>query len=331
MKLISLFAESIIKCRMKAEHHSSFGTKCSQMLNRTSTLIFIAGREGGREGERDLRTVANIRKHHKVFHRVETFKGSSKLNGLPWILVSPCYQNRTLTERTDNERSYYVSSQSLSFDRWQWAPHSFWDCRWQMNRPSLAAVVLLEVDHLSNKWIQERHQQHRARVPVEGSSELIHQSLERCHGSTVTKFIKSTQLSEKDEAKCFYSALHGLAIWTFLPGKGYLSQTLVSQQNWRRISLPLYFCHNSNSLQKFKMLSKSLKLPRRDNKFHLSKFWNDLIRGLPYHGCFLIWSIRREMFRMTIPLHICGCITAAWRPTTPAIRWIAEWMSENIY
>ena len=55
-------------------------------------------RERGREGERerDLRAVANIRKDNEIFNRIKFPIGSSKLNGLPWILVTPCYQNRAL-------------------------------------------------------------------------------------------------------------------------------------------------------------------------------------------------------------------------------------------
>ncbi len=56
------------------------------------------------------------------------------------------------------------------------------------------------------------------------------------------------------------------------------------------------------------------------SNFHLSKLWNDLIKGFPNQGCFLIWSIRRDMFRRIMPLQICGAITAAWRPTSPTLR-----------
>lgn len=48
-----------------------------------------------------------------------------------------------------------------------------------------------------------------------------------------------------------------------------------------------------------------------------NKFWNDLIKDLPYQGCFLIWSIRKEMFNSNMPLQIWGSMIAAWRPTTP--------------
>lgn len=52
-------------------------------------------------------------------------------------------------------------------------------------------------------------------------------------------------------------------------------------------------------------------------KAYLSTFWNDLMKGRPYQGCLLIWSIRRDIFKRTRPLHIKGFITAACRPTTP--------------
>lgn len=50
---------------------------------------------------------------------------------------------------------------------------------------------------------------------------------------------------------------------------------------------------------------------------YLKRLWNDLIKGLPYQGCFVIWSNLKEIFSRMIPLQIWGCITAAWRPTTP--------------
>lgn len=50
------------------------------------------------ESERDLRTMADIRKNNEVLYRIEIFVASSKFNGFPWIFVSPCYQYRTLGE-----------------------------------------------------------------------------------------------------------------------------------------------------------------------------------------------------------------------------------------
>lgn len=49
-----------------------------------------------RERERDLRTMADIGEDNKIFYRIKFAEGSSKLNGFPWILVTPCYQNRAL-------------------------------------------------------------------------------------------------------------------------------------------------------------------------------------------------------------------------------------------
>jgi hypothetical protein len=65
----------------------------------------------------------------------------------------------------------------------------------------------------------------------------------------------------------------------------------------------------------------SLKLSdyrKKPQSVYLSKLGNDLIKGLPNHGCFFMWSKRKDIFNNIMPLQICESITAAWRPTTPA-------------
>lgn len=63
------------------------------------------------------------------------------------------------------------------------------------------------------------------------------------------------------------------------------------------------------------------------NLIHLSKLWNDFIRGLPYHGCFFMCNIRRDMFKRIMPLQIAGSMTAAWSPTSPALEKIQSFMA----
>lgn len=43
----------------------------------------------------------------------------------------------------------------------------------------------------------------------------------------------------------------------------------------------------------------------------LSRLWNDLIKGLPNHGCLLMCSKRKDIINNIMPSQICGSITEA--------------------
>lgn len=58
-----------------------------------------------REKKRDLWAMANIRKDNEFLNRIKIPIGSSEFKGLPRILVSPPYQNRTLYKE-QNKANY---------------------------------------------------------------------------------------------------------------------------------------------------------------------------------------------------------------------------------
>lgn len=98
----------------------------------------------------------------------------------------------------------------------------------------------------------------------------------------------------------------------FLPRQHYYIKTKMTSarifNKWYKKNEPIFF---STKLKERKMLP---------NQCYLSKLWNDVMKGLPNHGCFVIWSMRRDIFNRSIPLQICGFVTAAWRPTSPTWR-----------
>jgi len=116
------------------------------------------------------------------------------------------------------------------------------------------------------------------------------------------------------EVKEKYLACHRRA-----PDTECFLQTLMRLLIWRKIFPKQYSCKNSMDISKLKMASLKLSdYRKKPQSVYLSKLWNDLIKGLPNHGCFLMWSKRKDIFNNIMPLQICESITAAWRPTTPA-------------
>lgn len=151
--------------------------------------VCVQARTWKGEIEGYLRAVADIRKDNKVFHRIKIPIGSSKLNGLPWVLVTPCYQNRTLQQRrnTSIQEEQIQNHQELAkinFTGWRLAYCEF-DPAWR-NWPSPVAVVPQVKGLLSSKWIREIHLLHQFQVPVVRSFQLIPLSLGRCHYNTET-------------------------------------------------------------------------------------------------------------------------------------------------
>lgn len=92
------------------EHPSIYNTRVQESTASVCVWMHM------RELERDLRAVANIREDYEVFYRIKISIGSSELNRFPRVLVTPCYQNRTLQKRKASKQEEQIwINQELHF------------------------------------------------------------------------------------------------------------------------------------------------------------------------------------------------------------------------